>query len=115
MRKKKGSFVQIADGEFARMFQEDFEKAQAIAEERGQPVKVIATIEVIPPKKGDRFGGVGYGVEMKIPKRQSIPAAAEWDGSHIVSTGRDIGEIVNTELDLDNVPPRTVPFAKGGE
>jgi hypothetical protein len=98
---KKLFFGELGDGDFSRVVQEEFEKAQAVAEERGLMTKVNISIAIQPPRKGERFGAILYEVDTKLPKRSSPALTTEWNGNRIIADGKSMADILQTEMNLD--------------
>ena len=99
---KKLFFGQIGNGGLAKHVQEEFELAQRVAMERGDSTTVVIKLKVTPPLIGECIGNVEYEVETKHPKIKSPEMVAEWDNGKIVDVGRDMAEILQTELDLSD-------------
>jgi len=105
MEERKFCVVEVAEGDFIREFQQEFEEAQRIADVRGLPVCVTAKVMIEPPKKGERWGEVQYELDLRQPKKTSRAHPAEWKDGRIVSTGDTISEIMQEKLDLEIPEP----------
>ncbi|MEO7778487.1 MAG: hypothetical protein ABIY63_13225 [Fibrobacteria bacterium] len=75
---KELMFYEIAEGHFAEQVQKDFVDAQAVAHDRGVPIKIDIQITVFPESRAHRgTGKVKFRSNLKAPVRESIEFITE--------------------------------------
>lgn len=75
---KKLMFYELAEGHLAEQVQKDFEDAQALAHDRGIPIKVDIQIVVHPESRAHRgTGKIKFRSSLKAPPRESIEFITE--------------------------------------
>ena len=103
---KKMAFYEIGRGKFAMWMQEEFERAQKIANESHSEVTISSIIKISPPEsEEDCFGKIGFSIKVNRPQRKSIPYTTEIDNGVIVGDGIDIGDILQETLELPEIDP----------
>jgi len=110
---RKMAFWEIAKGSFAREFQGDFEKAQEIANRRGLPVTVSASINIFPERKEmPGYGSVEFQTNIKQPPKKSMRHVTQLKDGKMIKDGLSLDEVNQLDLDLPGIkPPPFVPPA----
>jgi len=92
---KKLMYHEIAEGHFSEQVQKDFDDAQAVAHDRGVPVKVAIEITVFPESRAHRgTGKVKFKSTLKAPIRESIEFITEVNKEgQIVDSGHRQGAL----------------------
>lgn len=107
---QKLGFWQVAKGRLARDLQEDFEKAQMIAFERGVRTKVMLEITVHPPEKGEQnYGNLEYKHQVTEPPKTSIKYPTLLKSGYIVRDAQEPDLLTQLDLDL-KLPEEPLPF-----
>ena len=110
---RKLAFFEVDRGRLGVVIQEDFEKAQAIARERGVEVKIKVEMIVFPPDQKDpTYGSVSYNHQIIEPKHLSrrLEMCLNIDGI-IVSDAAEPPEQLNLDLSL-KTGPKALEFPK---
>jgi hypothetical protein len=109
---KKLAFYEIGGGILFKEMQGAFEQAQLTARDENGTVVVTLKVSVLPPELTDgRFGHVSFTVGVKNPDRKSANFTTELNNGVIVNTGDDLGDLLQTSLEL----PQAIPFAQRKE
>lgn len=98
------AFYEIGKGKFAKWMQEEFDRAQKIAHDTGDEVKIAVVITVRPSKEDSRFGQVSFNVKASRPAKKSMDYATELDDNGVmISDGESIADVLQIELKLPEV------------
>lgn len=113
---RRMAFYEIGRGQFAQQMQNEFEQAQIVAQERNLPVKVMASIVIMPPDENDkRFGHIGYAIKSSYPVIKGAVYTTELKDGTIVADAENVAELLQVKLDLfdDQQPdPKRIPFTE---
>lgn len=103
MEYKSMQFQDIGNGKCGLAVQQAFEKAQMIAYNRNEVVKVKLEISVAPPAPDDpEVGAVGYVVDVKEPPLKSIAHTTHLQGGRIIAAGKTMADAVQFNLFKQN-------------
>jgi len=108
---KKIAFYDICRGTFKLNIQEEFEKAQAIAANRGCAVKLDISILIgNPDPKDPQFSNIEYAYTLKEPAKKSKRFSTFLHNGQIVRDAAEDPGLRQLDLDLEGplIPENTV-------
>jgi hypothetical protein len=92
---KELMFYELAEGHFAEQVQSDFVEAQALAHNRGIPIKMNVEITIHPESRSKRGTGlIKFKSSIKAPAKESIEFMVEINKEgQIVDSGHRQGAL----------------------
>lgn len=112
---RKLAFFEIGRGLFALEIQKQFDKAQKVAFEDEVTSTITIKIKVAPPEPDDlNFSSLSWNSSLQhSAKSYGKTHATELDvHGNIISDGRDIGDILQMDLDLPTLESLNNPDRK---
>ena len=110
-RNRKMAFFEVGRGELGREIQEDFDKAQLLAANRGLPIKIKVEITVHPPDANDNnYGAVSYSHQIVQPPYASRKHETVLQNGVVVADAAEPLEQLQMDLSINRGP---VAFKNG--
>lgn len=108
MEKRKLAFYEVCSGQFFKIAQADFEKAQRAAIELNGTAIVTLKLFIQPPDDQDeRFGHISFSSDIKAPAKKSAVYTTEIQDGFIVNDGTNMDSIMQMVLELPEFAPST--------
>jgi hypothetical protein len=99
-QKRKLAFYEVCSGQFFKIAQGDFEKAQRAAVELNGTATVTLKLFIEPPDDDERFGHISFSSDVRLPAKKSAVYTTEIQDGFIVNDGTDMDSILQTTLEF---------------